>query len=85
MTTCTWIGANNEGCKDTALAGKSYCLHHYSQVYQAGTAMAKRKKDLRVAASVWNIQDAFNEAVQELESEGYDFGEDRWVVEAEEL
>ncbi len=83
MTTCTWIGSNNEGCKDTALQGKSYCLHHYAQVYQEGTAV-RRKKDIRRAAAVWDIENAFNEAVQELIDEGYDFGEDRWAVEAEE-
>jgi hypothetical protein len=54
-------------------------------VYQVGTARAKRKKDVRVAAQVWNIQDTFNEAVAELEAEGYDFGEERWDVPELEL
>jgi hypothetical protein len=49
-------------------------------VYQAGTARAKRKKDIRVAEQVWSVQDAFNEAVEQLEAEGYDFSEERWEV-----
>jgi vacuolar-type H+-ATPase subunit I/STV1 len=48
-------------------------------VYQEGTARAKRKKDLRVANTVWDIENAFNEAVEELEQEGYDFAEERWA------
>jgi hypothetical protein len=62
------------------MEGRSYCLQHYPLVYQAGTARARRKKDERVAATVWNVQDTFNEAVAELEAEGYDFGEERWDV-----
>ena len=77
--TCAWIGSG-ERCTHMAMEGRSYCLHHYPQVYQAGTARARRKKDERVAATVWNVQDTFNEAVAELEAEGYDFGEERWDV-----
>lgn len=84
MTTCTWIGEHNEGCSEPALPGKSYCLHHYAQVYQVGTAV-RRKKDQRRAAAVWDIENALNEAVQELIDEGYDFGEERWQAEVEEL
>jgi hypothetical protein len=40
-------------------------------VYKEGTAV-HRKKDQRTAESVWNIQDAFNEAITELEAEGFD-------------
>lgn len=80
--TCTWIGPDNLGCKDTALPGKSYCLHHYAQVYQVGTAV-RRKKDARRAQQVWDIENALNEAVEELIEEGYDFGEERWAPEAE--
>lgn len=79
---CQYMGtdATRPTCTCRALAGHSYCAEHLAVVYQAGTARAKRKKDIRVANTVWNIQDAFNEAVQELESEGYDFGEPRWEV-----
>jgi|LauGreDrversion4_2_1035121.scaffolds.fasta_scaffold1656465_1 hypothetical protein len=82
MTQCQWIGGG-EGCKDLALEGRSYCLHHYGQVYQVGTAV-RRKKDKRRAEAVWDIENALNEAVQELIDEGYDFNEDRWAPEVEE-
>jgi len=78
--TCTWIGTG-EGCTHAALPGQSYCLQHYSLVYQVGTARAKRKKDLRVAAQIWDLESAFNEAVEELVMEGYNFDEPRWEPE----
>ncbi len=83
MSKCQWIG-NGEGCTHTALEGSSYCAEHYAVVYQTGTAV-RRKKDARRAAAVWDIESALNEAVEELIEEGYDFGEERWAVEVEEL
>lgn len=84
---CQYIGG--EGYKPTcthkALAGHSYCAEHYALVYQAGTARARRKKDMRTAAAVWDLESEFNAAVEELVLEGYDFGEERWTVSEEEL
>ena len=80
--TCTWIG-QGELCTHTAMEHASYCVHHYPQIYQAGTAV-RRKKDARRAAQIWDIESEFNAAVQELIDEGYDFGEDRWEVPAVE-
>lgn len=77
--TCTWIG-EGEGCTESALDHHSYCVHHYPQIYQAGTAV-RRKKDARRAAQVWDIESAMNEAVQELIDEGYDFAEPVWAPE----
>jgi len=85
VSTCTYLGNSTTACGCGTLAGKSYCAEHYALVYQVGTARARRKKDVRVAAQVWNIQDTFNEAVAELEAEGYDFGEERWDVPELEL
>ena len=85
VTECTYLGNATTACGCPTLPGKSYCAEHYAVVYQQGTARARRSKDLRVAAAVWNIQDAFNEAVQELEAEGYDFAEELWSVPEEEL
>lgn len=85
ITECTYLGTALKPCGCATLQDKSYCAEHYSLVYQAGTARARRKKDIRVAAQVWNIQDTFNEAVAELEAEGYDFGEERWDVPEDEL
>lgn len=72
MTTCTWIG-KGEGCTHPAVEGKSYCEHHVWLVYQKGTQLSKRKKDIRVASSVHFWESLFNEAVEELESEGWSF------------
>jgi hypothetical protein len=33
-----------------------------------------------VANTVWDIQQSFQEAVEELEAEGYDMAEERWAV-----
>ncbi len=81
-TTCTWIG-EGELCNHTAIEGRSYCEHHIWLVYKQGTARARRKKDLRVAATVWDLESEFNQAVQELVEEGYNFDEPRWDVEVE--
>ena len=68
--TCTYIG-DGSGCTQAVVPGRSYCSEHLWLVYKEGTAV-NRKKDKRTAESVWNIQDAFNEAITELEAEGFD-------------
>lgn len=73
---CQWQG-QGEGCSQSAAPGRAYCEQHLWRVYQQGTAV-RRKKDQRRAEQVWSIEDAFNEAVQELEQEGFDFSLDRW-------
>jgi hypothetical protein len=69
--TCKWIG-EGEGCDRQALEGRHYCDTHLWKVYQKGTNLAKRKKDIRVAESVWDIENEFNLAVQELIEEGFE-------------
>jgi hypothetical protein len=82
MTTgCQWIG-DGEGCTGIAVAGRSYCEQHLWRVYKQGTAV-QRRKDKRRAAAVWDLESEFNQAVQELVEEGYNFDEDRWPAEAE--
>ena len=76
--TCAWIGHNDQGCTHAAIAGRSYCEQHIWLVYQQGTALARRKKDLRTVDSVRTWQTLMDEAVQELEEEGYDFRLERW-------
>ncbi len=80
MSKCQWIG-NGEGCTHEALEGSSYCKEHYALVYQAGSAV-RRKKDARRAAAVWDLESELNAAVQELIDEGYDPAEPRWAPEA---
>jgi len=75
MNNCQWIG-NSPGmkpaCCNEAVKDRSYCKDHIFDVYQKGSARARRKKDERIAASVWNIQDEFNKAIEELIAEGFD-------------
>ena len=68
---CQWIG-EGEYCDHAALAGRSYCEEHLWRVYQKGTALRRRKKDLQRANQVWDFENAFNEAIQELQEEGFD-------------
>lgn len=59
------------GCKP--VVGTSvYCSTHYPLIYAEGTALRKRHKDIRRAQAVWDLESAFNEAVAELEAEGFD-------------
>ena len=77
---CQYIGQDNTEqttrlqptCCMPSVKGRSYCEEHLWSVYQKGSATARRKKDLRVAASVWDIESEFNAAVEELVSEGFD-------------
>ncbi len=66
---CTWVG-EGEGCTHTVVLGRSYCEDHLWQVYQQGTAV-RRKKDLRTVDSVRMWTQLMDEAVSELEDEGF--------------
>lgn len=68
---CKWIG-EGEGCSKDALPGRNYCEEHLFIVYQKGTANGQRKKDIKRANAIWDIENAMNEAVQELIEEGFD-------------
>ena len=88
MTTCTYIGTALDDyarlqptCCAPVVAERSYCEQHLWLVYKQGTAV-HRKKDKRTAEAVWNIQDAFNEAITELEAEGFDCYGDSERLEA---
>lgn len=66
---CCWIG-EGEGCTHTVVLGRSYCTEHLWRVYQEGTAV-KRKKDLRTVDSVRTWTTLMDEAISELEDEGF--------------
>ena len=74
--TCQWIGPEQEGpaykytCTCARLAGRSYCEEHLWRVYQQGTNLRRRHKDIRTADNVHLWESLFNEAVEELENEG---------------
>jgi hypothetical protein len=68
---CEWIG-DGEGCTAVPVPGRSYCEEHLWRVHQKGTASSKRKKDIRVANGVWELESLVNQAVEELINEGLD-------------
>jgi hypothetical protein len=67
---CTYLGDRLTACGSAVVPGRSYCEVHLWQVYQKGTNLRTRHKDLRQAESVWNIEDVMNEVIQELQDEG---------------
>jgi hypothetical protein len=65
---CTWIG-KGEGCGKSRQM-RSYCADHVWRVYQQGTHLNRRKKDIKTANQVHIWESLFNEVVEELEAEG---------------
>lgn len=71
---CQWIGNSPKmqpTCCRATVAGRSYCEEHLWKVYAKGTNLRKRHKDLRTVDSVRVWETLFDEAVQELEDEGF--------------
>ena len=71
---CLYIGGEGytPTCTHAALPGHSYCAEHLAVVYKAGTARARRKKEERTVDKVRLIESLFNEAIEQLEAEGFD-------------
>ena len=59
------------GSKDL-VEGTLYCTEHYTLMYQKGSALRKRGKDMRRAEAIRQLMSDFNAAVEELEDEGFD-------------
>lgn len=75
--TCTWIG-DGEGCTHPTVEGRSYCEEHLFKIYVRGSQLSKRKKDMKTSSTVHFWESLMNEAVEELEAEGFNFEEVRW-------
>lgn len=75
-STCTYIGTGHTGsCTAQAVNGTSYCAEHYALVYKVGSGR-QRKKDTRQAARVRLVEQLFQEAIDQLITEGFDvYGE----------
>ena len=71
---CQYIGGTGfqPTCTHNSLEGRSYCAEHLAMVYKAGTARATRKKELRTVDKVRLVESLFNEAIEQLEAEGFD-------------
>jgi hypothetical protein len=86
---CSYIGPDQDPaihwpikyCGCATLPGKAYCEDHYSKMYQKGTALRKRHKDIRKANEIRMWESLFNEVVEELEEEGeLDIGVEEFKV-----
>ena len=69
---CTYMGTAHKPCGCATVLGKSYCAEHVFIVYKQGTARATRKKELRTVDKVRLVESLFNEAIEQLEAEGFD-------------
>jgi hypothetical protein len=70
------MGTAPVACGCATVLGKSYCAEHIYLVYKQGTARAKRHKEVRTVDKVRIVEQLLNEAVAELEAEGFDcYGE----------
>ena len=67
---CSWIGAG-EMCSASSAQDSSYCVQHYGLVYKLGSGRV-RKKDTRTAEKVRLVQQLMQEAIDQLELEGFD-------------
>jgi hypothetical protein len=72
INTCTYLGESTTACGCTTVMGKSYCAEHLFKVYKQGTARARRKKELLTVDKVRIVEQLLNDAIAELEAEGYD-------------
>jgi hypothetical protein len=78
--TCTYLGEDYDArtsrvspapyCGSASTEHSSYCAEHYPVVYQVGSGLRKRGKDIARANSVWTLESLFHEVVAELELEG---------------
>ena len=73
---CQWFGPDSEyprlrpTCCQPTVPGRSYCEEHLWRVYQQGTALRRRRRDIETAEAVHHWVSLINEAVAELEDEG---------------
>lgn len=67
---CQWLGDSTTPCGESpCVANSHYCETHYPRVYQLGSALYKRKRDLRKKNAYEQIMQLFEEAVAELAAE----------------
>lgn len=71
--TCQYIGTGRQQpgvCSSKHMHGmSSYCTTHWPQIYQAGTALKRRKKDTKTAAAVWDVLSEIESVAAEIDLE----------------
>ena len=71
--TCTYMGDSlRPTCCAPRVEGRSYCKDHLWLVYKEGSNLRTRHKDLRTVDKVRAVEQLMNEAIAELEAEGFD-------------
>lgn len=70
-STCQFMGSGSTKitCNHPVKPGYNYCEEHWRLIYQEGSALRKRHKDIRVADNVLELQSLLDEVVAELELE----------------
>ena len=84
-STCTYIGhtGTQATCCEPTVLGSSYCATHYPMIYASGSKLGRRLKDAARAEAIRQLVSDFNDAVAQLEAEGYDVYGDSERVEDE--
>ena len=69
MIKCEWTETIDGGakCGQPGVPGRSYCEDHVWLIYQKGTALGKRKKDVRNAEAFHTVASVLNAAAEELD------------------
>lgn len=75
MSKCTWIG-EGEYCNNHTIKGKHYCESHIWKIYQKDSELFTKHKKKKPFQSVAFWELLFYQAVEELESEGWNPEED---------
>lgn len=79
---CQYRGTATHACGAETQPGSSYCAEHHSLIYQKGTARARRHREIRTVDQVRMFEQLMNEAVAELEAEGFDvYGERELIID----
>ncbi len=71
-TGCWYKGTAEHECGQPTVMGRNWCKDHVWLIYQEGTALRKRKKDQHRYDQKLMWLDLLNQAVEELEAEGFD-------------
>lgn len=67
---CQYLGEHTVfTCTAPVVPGRSYCEEHLWMVYKAGSAVV-RKKDIRTAQAVWDLEAELNDIIEQLIEEG---------------
>ena len=69
IDSCQWTQCS---CSAQPVAGRSYCPEHLALVYQPGSSLRRRHREVRTVDRVRLVEELMNEAIAELEAEGFD-------------